>query len=236
MIVAIVGGIGSGKTVSAVKRIVDSRYHCFVNLNVDCGHVHRLKKDDIVQEADIPYQVHLKKGTETRYKKGLEVNWDFWESANTRFKRFHIFADEAHNLFSARRSATKWNILCLQWGSQLRKFLSDKEDTHFHLITQRLTRVEVGFRDLLNKIIAVRKFETDVMIPTPVRESGEIVYRLLPWTWFLQYHFDRECCEQDYYDWLIDGKKTYQRRTKFTGNFYYRFYDSYEIVKESAYL
>ena len=105
MIKIIVGGIGMGKTLTAVKEIVDRNQPAFSNFDL-YGITHeRLKYSHLFDiTAD-------DKGKET-----MKLNFDFWNK-QTKKGGFDIYLDEFHNVMSSRRSMSKKNVLMSDWLS-----------------------------------------------------------------------------------------------------------------------
>lgn len=230
MIKAILGNIGSGKSVYATKLVRESKYHCFVNFNIKSPNATRLRKEHIVLREQV--------GETARGKPIYEdkVNWDYWNEQLDEHENYHLFLDEIHNLIHSRRSTSKWNTLATMWISQIRKILGDKEDTHIYMISQRLPRIDVAFRDLIHVIIACEKFATEKTYRTAVISNGKIVYKRLPLIMIVQYHFLGDNCREKYYMWMSTRKRTYSFKTFFVANQYLKFYDSYEIFGETSYV
>lgn len=230
MIIAIIGNVGSGKSVSATKKIVDSKRHCFVNYDVRKDNVVRLKKEHIVKE-EVTGQTKTGKPI-IEYK----INWDFWNKALKEYGEYHLVLDEVHNIINSRRAMSTWNTLCSQWISQIRKLIGNSERTHIYLITQRIARIDVAFRDLLHYIIYCEKLVTNKLMSTKVL-TDEVFKKVdLPVTWIIQYYFSGENCVQKFDSFRYDGLKTYDFRTGFVANPYYQYYNSYEMFGETAYL
>lgn len=229
MIIAIVGNVGSGKSIKTVKEIVGSKKICMVNFDVRAENVLRLKKSHIVKE-EIP---------QGKKKAELSVNWDFWNESLKKYGEYHLVLDEAHNLFSSRRSMSTWNVLSNQWLSQIRKLIGDKERTNIYIVTQRPSKIDRDFRDLLHQIHYCFKYETDKLIPTWVLdENGKRVKQMLPETYILTYRFSGENCLDKYYAFKQNLQKTYDKngRSYFLANPYFQFYNSYQVFGETAYL
>ena len=224
MIKLITGGIGSGKTITAIKEIVRRKIPTYVNFSSDAKYSHRLKVDDII-----------KKVTETnnkgKEKELLKVNWDFWEK--TRKKgMFDVYLDEVHNVLNSRRSMSKWNILAGIWLSQIRKIFDSSEKNHLYLMSQKLARVDIIARDLLYYIIYCQKVEMpDHLIETEVMVKGKLVKKMLPSVFIFNIHFTGVNCVEKYMYWEYRHLKTYDFKTYFLANPYYKFYNSYEIIK-----
>lgn len=143
MIIIYIGGIGSGKTLSAVREIAISKNKAYTNfkLNNNIGY-HRLKLSDIaIYDEKI---------------KNFNINWDFWEKA--RKENFSIYLDEVHNIISSRRSMSKMNICLSKWVSQIRKILSDSPHNHLYLISQSMRKIDIDFRELAQIIVLCRKY------------------------------------------------------------------------------
>ncbi len=152
MIILLLGGIGSGKTISAVKEIITNKDHFAVTnfeLNLPKEKYYRLKLSDILNEKE----------TLDKKKKYLTINWDFWESVRKKHKHFSIYLDEVHNIIHSRTSMSKRNVLMSKWISQIRKILSDNRYNHIYLISQTIRKIDVDFRELAQIIIRCRKIK-----------------------------------------------------------------------------
>jgi len=128
MIIILLGGIGSGKSLSAVKEIIDTNQYALTNFNLmGIKNFHRIKFADIIKKE----------------KKGLKVNWEFWEDVRRKHKNYSIYLDEIHNIIHSRRAMSKTNILMSKWVSQIRKILSDSPNNHLYLISQTMRKIDV---------------------------------------------------------------------------------------------
>ena len=137
-----IGGIGSGKSLSVVRRVVESGdNYPLTNFRLKKIKYHRLKLSDIIKTKD---------GKSA-------VNWDFWEKVRTTHKAYSIYLDEAHNIIGSRSSMSKQNQLMSRWISQIRKILSDSKDNHIYVITQKPRRIDVNFRELAQVVIECQK-------------------------------------------------------------------------------
>jgi len=222
MIILIVGGIGSGKSCSAVRTMLRSKYHTFTNMNVRLPNATRMYKEDIIMTS---YEGKNRK---------LDVNWDFWNKAKEKHENFNICLDETNNLFSPRKSLSLWNQKAIEWVSQIRKQLGDSEKTHLILVTQKLKRLDVGFRDLLHVIVDCRKHQTGHKVETVILDSGRLRKIMIPETYIeLKYFFGKNV-EERYR--ARDLSKSWNSRIMFYANPIFKYYDSYQIFGESAYL
>ena len=144
MIIIFTGGIGSGKTLSAVRLIIESDTFAYTNFSMKGYKDHyRLKMSDII------LNIKDEKGKIV----SKTVNWGFWNKARKEHQKFSVVFDEAHNFFSSRASMSKTSQLFSNFQAQIRKLLNDSVDNHLILITQKLRRIDVNARELAHYII-----------------------------------------------------------------------------------
>lgn len=232
MIRLILGGIGSGKSASAVKDIIDRNEKTFSNFDIKKQpKLHRLMVEDIIKTE----VTRVKKSGEE--VKRISINWDFWNKLIDDGVGFDVCLDEIHNILHSRRSMSRWNTLVGTWLSQIRKILGDSENNHLTAISQRLEGVDVILRDLLFEIVHCRKWQSKILMPTRVIKYGRYEIRKLPITYIIKTVFQGEGCIDRYNSFRM-GSKSYTARFMFLANPYYQFYESFKLVRfgESAYL
>jgi hypothetical protein len=222
MIKIILGGIGSGKTLTAVKKMSETMLPVFTNVQTTVPNSIRLKWDMIMTD----------KVTDVETGKSKKVvNWDFWRRALKKYANFHIYADEFHNVMSSRSSMNRRTVnIMVPWVSQLRKICGSSEVSDFVAITQELSRVDVALRDLAGEIIYCEKVELTNKIPTRCLQNGRMVVKKLPITYIFNYYFRGTNCVSRYWDFREQRLKTYDYRTYFLANGFFKYYDSYQIV------
>jgi len=245
MIKAIIGGVGSGKSLSLTKTLIDNAQLTYSNFSVNSDNVRRLKKSNII-DTKVEY------GTRGAEKQVSFINWDFWNSVG---EPFNLAFDEVHNVLHSRQSMTKWNTLMSIWFSQIRKILDNDEKHHMYLISQKIERIDVALRDLLHVITSCQcyhqmdvngrymtvtktKYHEKYREKYPLRKmrtlvtiNGKKVYKMLPVTWVRQFHFRGDRALTKYDRWAYGGEKTYDKSSFFLGNPYFKYYDSYELIK-----
>lgn len=215
MIIIFTGGIGQGKTLSAVKEIVDRRNKSFTNFNLFNIEHQRLKTE------------HLFHTIGEGKDKSMKLNFDFW---NEQAKQggFDIYLDEFHNVMNARRAMSKKNVLMSDWMSQIRKILGQTETNNLYLLTQKLRRIDINSRDLAHLAIKCEKQELKkVLIPTEVYEDGKIIVKELPMTIIFKHYFRSA---DSLYNYENYGMNTKLMTTRFVGNWYYKYFNSYELI------
>lgn len=141
MIYAILGDVGSGKSLSAIRTMIRRNRVSFTNFGSKIPSMVRLKKYDIIKEDE------------------NEVNWKFWNDAKDKFKTFDIYIDEIHNVFHSRRAMSKMNVAGTKWIAQIRKVFGDSRYSNIYLISQRIERIDKAWRDLLQGVIHCMKIE-----------------------------------------------------------------------------
>jgi len=230
MIIVISGGIGSGKSLTAVKHAVEESKHNKVLTNFTLKNIknyYRLKKDDVLLT------------TTDGKKTTTQVNWEFWE--NTR--NVDIFLDELHNLINSRRAMSKENIAYSEWIAQIRKIWGEQGDQNhldtlkkmnnnlFHkvvdrfiaksnniyLITQKVRKIDINFRELCHVYIQCHK--------QIIKRNGKKYVLIFNNYWF----GDDNCDAIEYAQMGVKPKKTF-----FMGNDYFNNYDSYELVSRGG--
>lgn len=206
-IIIISGGIGSGKTLLAVKQIVTRDKPAFVNFEVSHPKAQRLKWGDLF----------LGEGKERT------INWEFWKDAQ-RKGGFDVYLDEIHNLIPSRKSMSSQSILLNQWLSQVRKLLGSTNENNLYIITQRPDSIDIHFRHLAQLWWQPHKQKFPVQEWTTVIDSQtqKLTARMLPLmrVWHEAYR------TQD--DMLYGINRTVYR--PFIANRYYQYYDTHAIV------
>lgn len=143
MIIAYVGGIGSGKSLSMVRHIFQNKENYPIsNFTLKSIKYHRIKYSDVVLKD--------KEGK-------VNVNWDFWRKMLKEHKRFSIYLDELANFAHARRAMTSKNQAWNRFFSQVRKITGDSEHNHLIFASQSYWKVDVELRELIHVIIECEK-------------------------------------------------------------------------------
>ena len=222
------GNVGSGKSLSAVRTIYERKQETFCNFAVKLPNVIRLKRSHIIAEE---VTNTLRTGKEVKQK---SVNWQFWNAFVKQHQGFDMVIDELHNVAHSRMAMTKNNVLFTMWFSQIRKLLGTSERNHIILISQKLSRIDVAFRDLVDTVVYCRKIELPYSMKTLVRSNGRLVEKDIPLTLIVQYTFTGEMAVENYYVFRdnpgMARKCRLYKKSWFVANTYFQYYDSYEII------
>ena len=223
MIKIIIGGIGSGKSVTAVKEIIDRNNTTFLNFPVQYKKAVRLKTDMIISSK---IEKIRKDGTAI---KKLSVNYDFWNTIKE--DGFDIVLDEVHNIMHARMSMTKHNTLMSIWLAQIRKILGEAKHNDLILITQKMARIDVSARDLAHEIIYCSKYEGKGLIKTRLYDSRNkrYYYKMLPPIYIKKNYFQGTYCQEKFEAFSM-GDECADKMTYYLANPYFQFYDSYALI------
>jgi len=217
MIKIILGGVGSGKSITAIKDIIKTETNgkslIFTNFNVRKKGIFRLKESHIIKNF----------GSEK--KPDYKVNFEFWNDLIKKGIKFDIYIDEAHNIINARRSMSKWNILFNKWFTQIRKILGDMKEHHLIVISQRKNAIDLTVRDLAQEIIFCLKKEFKP-INTEIEPNK---FKLCPKTYIFLFHFEGMRMSQDFELFLM-GSKTYSKITYFLANPFFKYYNSFQLL------
>lgn len=224
MIITMSGGVGSGKTISAVRQAIIEAEDNLVITNFKIKKLknyYRLKKGDILKDVS----GHPR-------KKEFVVNWEFWE----KHKNCDIFLDEVHNLINSRNSMSLENRKYSEWIAQIRKVWGASGDQNYldamrkmnnntfnkyhqkiysrsnniFFITQKPRKIDVNIKDLVHVHIQCSKKVI----------NGK--------TFIFQSHFlgDDNLSGVEMMEMGVKPKISF-----FYANPYFKRYDSYEIVK-----
>lgn len=214
MIIILTGDIGSGKTLSAVKEIIDRKQKIYTNFEINSVEHTRLKYEHLFKEDE-------------ENKKKMKLNFTFWKEAIKK-GNFDIYLDEFHNVMNARRAMSKKNVLASDWMSQIRKILGESEYNNLYLMTQKLRRIDINSRDLAQRCIKCIKQEfKDVLIPTEVMVDKRLKTKRLPLTLIYKYYF-KDADALNAFEFY--GINTCMGITRFVGNSYFKYFNSYQLV------
>lgn len=232
MIRIILGNIGSGKTLTTVKEIMNSPFIVYSNVGVKHPNLIRLKFSHIIADKQIG---ETKSGKPIMKK---VVNWNYWREAIKKHKYFHVYIDELHNIMPSRLSMSKQNIVMAQWVAQIRKVTGSSEMVDLVVVSQELQRIDVTIRDLASELMFCQKIEKLPFVKTQVLENRKLKWKKLPKTYVLHNYFLGDGNVSRYWQWRDMEKKTYDYRTYFYANPFMKYYDTYELVEfgESEYL
>jgi len=221
MIRIVVGGVGSGKTLSAIKDVVDRGVFTFTNFGlVGVKNYQRLKYSHIIEETAVEFK---KDGSAKKMK--TDVNFKFWEEQMKNRKGFDITIDELQSVANSRRSQSKENVAWQSFISQIRKLLGSSEKNHITLITQRPNSIDVQFRELAHVWVLCNKVminQVEVMTETP---EGK---KMLPLVVVTRNYF-RSLDELDAFNRFQNDSIPFYSDW-FLGNKYFKYYNSYNIV------
>ena len=225
MIRAYIGGVGSGKSISAVRFMVKRGVKTFVNFEVHVPFAERIKKDYIIQSNEI---INEKSGKVVKTEKS--VNWKFWKEAIKKYGGYDFVLDEVQQLVNARRAMSRESILLTMWFAQIRKIMGSTEQHEIVLISQRISKIDVAWRDLIHEVVITQKVEMKKRIPTRLWENGKIVTRLIPEIRIINFHFLGDSCLSNAEGHMM-GMKCHSYKDWFVANSYMQYYDSYSIVE-----
>jgi hypothetical protein len=206
LIIAIVGDVGSGKSLAMARNISMHRKKvAFVNFQThELDNCFRLKKTDIVIQDG----------------KKCFVNWDFWKLTMKKFKDFDIYLDEIHNLFPHRRGMTNYSVEGLKWLAQIRKILGQSEKNNLYICSQVIEHIDASWRRLLHGIIYCEKMTKQG------RDNVERVYIKL-YTFIKKHGVTAE----KRFSAFVGGMRSWNYPVRFfCGNAYFKYYDSYGLV------
>lgn len=148
MITICLGNVGSGKTATAIKYMMDNPDKLFyTNINVygkGTKHIHKIKPEHIIKKEVVRVDKNGKEIYEQKFNK------EYWYSVVQKHKMLNVIIDEAHVFFNPRRSMSKINIIMSDFLSLLRRIVGgvDGEKGELLLITQLSRRLDVIAKEM----------------------------------------------------------------------------------------
>lgn len=154
MIIIYLGRMGSGKTSSCVRDIINNEEDKITFSNI----IIKKKNKNVIQ---INRGMIIKKDVvgytrEGKEKAVLSLNSDFWKEQREKYKSLNVVLDEAHAIgFESRRSMSKENLILNDFVALLRRILGEAEGSsgNLILITQLGNRLDNRLRELANNVI-----------------------------------------------------------------------------------
>lgn len=162
MITIVIGGLGSGKTLSIVRRMaVDKSNMVYYSNIIPTEKGKKVLRNNRTITADMIVHKELlydDKGkpviTKGRQAFNLSLNTDFWKN-NTETKS--VVLDEFHTLANSRKSMTKLGVLIGDFLAMLRRALNDsKGQSELIVITQLIDRFDWIVREMAQTVIYCR--------------------------------------------------------------------------------
>jgi len=143
------GNVGSGKTLSVVYDFYKLKNKRDIYTNIQTKgliNVKLITKEMFIKKELIKTIIKRDHTQENIYK--YSVNKDFW--LNRKEGIIDIVIDEAHTIFSSRKSSSRNNIIFTEFLSLSRKILSSKDSSegNLYLISQTMRKLDVNSRDL----------------------------------------------------------------------------------------
>lgn len=215
MIYILIGGIGSGKSLSMCREISLRKNICYANFRVKYRNTRLITQDDMI----------IPELSKTGKISGYSVNWGFFDKIAAKHKNFDLFIDEFHDIMNSRRSVSNKNIALSSWLAQVRKILGNMKDHHLFVATQTLRKVDVNIQDLCHFVVAHDSREIDMNLLKPFAEydpkfkKALIVRRTI---------YGSGKANDGVYSYMHGINVIYQ--DSFIGNQYFNKYDSYEII------
>lgn len=154
MITIYVGGIGSGKTASAVRQIMRSEdgRKTYSNIQmIDVPNNVVINRNMLLTEEAVTAIVNGRPKTKNK----TVFNKEYWKKVIEEEKSINVCIDEAHTIFNSRRSQSAVNVAMTDFLAMLRRVIGSTEagTGELILITQLLRRLDPVIREMANRVI-----------------------------------------------------------------------------------
>ena len=158
MIRIFLGNVGSGKTISAVKDLVDNEInpygcHTFSNIITKTKGKYKISKNHVINRDMLIHKelVKVKKTGEEVYK--YVFNKEQWLKFKEKYGSFSVVLDEAHTLIDARRFNSRQNTCMNDFLALIRKICNTPDtDSSLTLISQLHNRIDLNARQLATEV------------------------------------------------------------------------------------
>lgn len=249
MIRIFLGNVGSGKTISAVKELVDGLENpfslpCYSNIVTKARGKYAIK-NNIMLTRDMLIQKEL---VETK-RNGTEVfktkfNSEYWIDAKKQHNGFNVVIDEAHSLMDSRSFMSRQNRIINDFLALIRKVCSNPNtDSTLTLISQLDSRLDLNARKMCTEVrfhiclydkncskcgaywvehSELSDFKKNKCCPN----CGN--YQLKKTNYRLLVHFFDNM--REYEDWRYHKINTIQQTVKISGiEKYFKYYDTFQM-------
>jgi hypothetical protein len=150
MIKIYLGGIGSAKTASCVRDIMEHHDKQYVSniMTPKLKNNIQMTREMIVRKED----TGIIKNKLPVYKQ--TVNREYWETLKKKYPSMNVIIDEAHTIMNSRRSMSKNNIVISEWLALLRRVVGQDSENEgsLTLISQLDYRIDIIARDMATMI------------------------------------------------------------------------------------
>lgn len=148
MIEIILGNIGSGKTASIVREIVQRNDNKTTFSNIvmkKVKHNIEINRNMIILTTQDPKNPKKEKQV---------LNVEFWKEAVRTYKAINVVIDEAHTILNARRGMSKQSEIVLDFVALLRRVIGGSSEGYgkLTLITQLDRRIDVITREMATRV------------------------------------------------------------------------------------
>jgi len=144
-----IGNVGSGKTAYAVREMSKSNIQYISNIRTNKIKNNMLIKTEHIIKKDF---IRTTKAGEDLFK--YSFNKDFWIKLRDKYKQISLIIDEAHTVFSSRRSTSKQNVIMSDFIALARKLIGDQVSGYGDIvfISQLSRRIDVIARDMCHQV------------------------------------------------------------------------------------
>lgn len=148
-----IGNLGSGKTASTVKDIIDNYAgrRTFSNIIAKkIPHMVELKPEMIIKREIVGYKKNRMTQENTAIY-DMKFNEEFWTNLK---EPINLVLDEAHTIMNSRKSMSKVNVIVTDWLALARKLVGETESGSGELtfITQLPYRLDSIARDMATNV------------------------------------------------------------------------------------
>jgi len=158
MIRIFLGNVGSGKTISIIKELVDNENNpyylpTYSNIITKDKGKYKTPKNMMLTRDMLIKKVLVETKTSGKEVFKTKFNADYWLDAREQLNGFNVVLDEAHTLFEARSFMSRQNRVMNDFLALIRKVCSNPNaDSTLTLISQLDSRLDVNARKMCTEV------------------------------------------------------------------------------------
>jgi len=153
MIRIFLGNVGSGKSLSIIREMVDDETHYFSNIQTKSKGKHALKNNHVIKRDMILHKEVKKIRKDGTVDYEIKFNKDYWLKQKEKYGHFNVVLDEFHTLMEARKFMSKQNRVMGDFLALIRKVCSDSlHESSLTLISQLDSRIDTIARQMATEI------------------------------------------------------------------------------------
>ena len=141
------GNIGSGKTASCVREMMQRTY-----MKTYSNILTNKLTNNIVIKRDMLIKKEFIKQVKEKNIYAESFNENYWKEVIKKDKNVNVIIDEAHTIYNSRRAMSKQNIIFSDFLAMLRRIIGNDAMSNLILVSQLSRRLDPIVKEMANNI------------------------------------------------------------------------------------